>query len=94
MRNHDVTPLVNAKDIVKKIKVKSNPQMLKAIKSSILLLTKNGVTTPAESQATAALAKNSAIAFLWPIDNLCIIKIIIKAAYNVNPYRASHVYDC
>jgi hypothetical protein len=80
LRNHELTPFVKTKDMVKKIRAKSNPQILKTRKSSNFLLMKNGVITPAESQATAALVKNSAITFLWPIDNLSMVKIIQKPA--------------
>lgn len=55
--------------MVKNINVNNNPQTPKVIKSSSFLLTKKGAIIPAESQATAALVKNSANDFFWPTDN-------------------------
>jgi len=92
LRNHDFTPLVRYSETIINQRVNNIPQISELTTFGRVLPTKNGVITPAESQATAPLVKNSDKAFLCPTDNFLTKIIIEEGKDDVNPLYGLHTF--
>jgi len=68
--NHCLISFEKYKEKARKIIENNNPQVPKVSQSMNFFVRKNGVTIPAESQATALLTKNSDITLLWPREKV------------------------
>ena len=67
--NHAFTPFVNNNETETNMTANKSPQTPEMKNSSSLRPVNNGITRPAENQATAALVKNSDIVTLCPTDS-------------------------
>jgi len=92
LSHYNLTPLVRNREIAINQIVNIIAQITAPMMLANVLPAKIGAITPAESQATAALVKNSARDFLCPIDNFFIksqdnIKKLFLSSFTIPAYR-------